>query len=198
MIKNLLVRSVIILISAFFVLSLGSCISANAAEFSADMLSNNVIKGKIYVKGENFRQEIKTPGGNQVMIFRNDKGLVWTLMPQNRMYLEMSGTAMGDINPRVVQKEIEKTAKKEHLGKENVNGYTCEKYKFIFRDKSKGSTIQWLSKKLKFPVKMEINSPDGQVVIEYKNIKETKLSDSLFKVPSGYRKMTMPAGMLGM
>jgi outer membrane lipoprotein-sorting protein len=52
---------------------------------------------------------------------------------------------------------------------------------------------QWFSKKLNFPIKMEMDGPSGHVTTEYKNIKENGLSSSLFEIPAGYQKMPMPA-----
>jgi len=43
---------------------------------------------------------------------------------------------------------------------------------------------------------MIIESPQGGMVRELKNIKETKLSNSLFTLPAGYQKMNIP-GMSG-
>ena len=51
--------------------------SSDAAEFSADMVqrtAQEVFKGKVFVKGNNFRQEINMKGEKQVTIFRQDKG----------------------------------------------------------------------------------------------------------------------------
>jgi hypothetical protein len=33
----------------------------------------------------------------------------------------------------------------------------------------------------------------GPMSMEYKNIQEKKLPDSLFKIPAGYQKMSMPS-----
>jgi hypothetical protein len=55
---------------------------------------------------------------------------------------------------------------------------------------------QWISTKLQYPVKMIIEGQKGRMVRELKNIKETKLSKSLFQLPAGYQKMNIP-GMSG-
>ncbi len=44
---------------------------------------------------------------------------------------------------------------------------------------------------------MIVEGQKGHMVREIKNIKETKLSNSLFTVPAGYQKMSIPAGMSG-
>jgi hypothetical protein len=44
---------------------------------------------------------------------------------------------------------------------------------------------------IKFPVKMA--AVDGSWTMEYKNINMGTQPDSLFELPSGYKKMTMPS-----
>ena len=175
-----------------------------AAEFSADMIQStpdHSVKGKVFVKGENFREEITSiGGGHPIIIFRKDKNLIWTLMPQNRMYMEMPATQKGRILTQTDQNDIKDIAEKKYLGTEKINGFICDKYRLVFKDKARGTTTQWISKKLKFPIKAVSDTTNGKVVVEYKNIRETKLSDSLFNIPAGYKKMTMPCmpGMKGM
>jgi hypothetical protein len=55
-----------------------------------------------------------------------------------------------------------------------------------------GTMTQWHSKKLNYPIKVVYHGPQGDMVTEYKNIKEGRVRDSLFKPPKGYKKMGMP------
>jgi len=68
-------------------------------------------------------------------------------------------------------KKLEEVATKENLGKEKVNGYACDKYRFTFNDKSMGTMTQWFSKKLNFPIKSVMMGSQGEISTEYKNIK---------------------------
>lgn len=169
-------------------------ISRSGADFSADMINTSpmgTINGKAYFKEGNFRQEMVMGGANQVTIFRKDKGLVWLLMPDQMMYMEMDGDGgqnMGPVDPD----ELEKMGKMEYLGKEKVNDYLCKKYRFTHNDPSFGTGTIWISEKLNFPVKMEMDGPSGHMVTEYRNISEKTVPDALFNIPSGYRKMAMP------
>jgi outer membrane lipoprotein-sorting protein len=171
---------------------------SHAAEFSADMVISTpegVHKGKFFFNGTNFRQEIDMAGEKQVMIFRQDKNLIWVLMPEAKMYMEVSSQTQVENVPQVDQHEMESLAEKKHLGKETVNGYDCEIYQYIYHDKSMGTNTQWFSKKLNFPIKMEMQSPSGRTTTEYKNISEKSLSNELFEIPAGYRTMGMPGMM---
>ena len=167
-----------------------------AAEFSADMIhkmGGETVKGKVYVKGNKIRQEVVKEGEEAVIIMRLDKGIIWNLMPEEKIYMEMPN--LGDVanDPEYIKK-IEEMAEKKYLGKEKVNGYVCKKYKYIYRDKSMGALTQWFSEKLNYPIKTEMGGQAGgmDMLIEYKNIKEKGLQDSLFEIPPGYTKMQIP------
>jgi hypothetical protein len=177
---------------------------APAAEFSADVVTTGAgggMKGKIYLKGGNMRQEVAgAPAGKAgVTIFRADKRVTWLLQPAQRTYREIRGS--GGMHDPGWEKEVEKLAVKKSLGTDMMNGQLCDKYLFIYRDKSTGTMTLWVSKRLKFPVKTVAKSARGSMTMECKNIREGRLPDSLFEVPAGYKKMEMPAmppGMRGM
>jgi hypothetical protein len=188
--KRALAGSIAIVAIAMFVL----CTPSFAAEFSAEVIhtgAGSTFKSKAYVKGENQRQEIAQQGRKTVMIIRMDKRTVWSLMPDEKMYMEMPMTANNGALPGT-GKDIETKAEKKDLGRETVNGFDCKKVQYIFRDKSKGTVTQWFSEKLGYPIKTESEGTGGHMIIEYQDIKEEKLPDSLFEVPAGYQKMSMP------
>ena len=82
----------------------------------------------------------------------------------------------------------------KEVGKETVSGIKCTKYEMV----TEGRKVHyWISKKIAFPVKVE----DANGSMTLKNIKVGDQPDSLFQVPSGYRKFAMPGmgkGMPGM
>jgi hypothetical protein len=80
-------------------------------------------------------------------------------------------------------------AEKIYLGDEMVNGYLCEKYEYDYHDPNAGSLYMWHAKKLDYPIKVDYSVSSFPMYIEYKNIKEGGVSDSLFEIPSGYTKM---------
>jgi len=165
-----------------------------AAEFSADLLlkqAGETITGKVYVKGDKTRQEYLQRGEQQVMIFRFDKGIMWVLIPAEKIYMEMSSQEGAVYDPRLDQ-NIGDMAVQKYLGKETANGYPCEKYQYIYNDKAMGTVTQWFSKKLAYPIKTEYNAPSGYMLTEYKNIKEGKVENSLFEIPGDYALMSLP------
>ncbi len=168
--------------------------SSIAAEFSADLLlkqAGETITGKVYVKDDKTRQEYVQSGEKQVMIFRFDKEIMWVLMPAEKIYMEMSSREGAAYDPQL-DRNIGDMAVKKNLGKETVNGYTCDKYQYIYHDKSMGTATQWFSKKLNYPIKSEYKSPSGYMLTEYKNIKEGQVANSLFEIPGDYAEMSIP------
>ena len=181
---------VLVVVVVIFVLA-GSSI---AAEFSADLLlkqGGETMTGKVYIKGDKTRQEFVQQGQKQIRIIRNDKGLMWILMPAEKIYMEMSSQESGAYDPTLDQ-NIEDKAEMKLLGKETVNGYVCDKYLYSYHDTSMGTTTLWISKKLNYPIKTEYQSSSGDMLVEYKNIKEGNVQNSLFDVPGDYMLLTVP------
>lgn len=167
---------------------------ASAAEFSAEMIqkmAGQTMTGKIYVKGTKMRIEMNTPGGPVVTIALPDAGKSLMLQTGSKMYMEMSIDAFSSI-PNMTETDFEKIADKNHLGSEKINGYDCDKYEIIYHDSSMGKLTQWFSKRLNYPIKMIFKGPQGEVITEYKQIKEGSIKDSLFQVPAGYQKIDIP------
>ena len=194
MLKKLISRLMLFIIS-FLIIGLGLAAPSHAAEFSADMIQKSSMgntQGKVFVKGQNYRQEMAMGGQKQIMILQKDKGTVWVLMPQLKMYMEMTAGGQQDMAPPTPE-EMEKMGDKKYLGEEKINGYKCKKYRYTPNDPTISTATMWISKKLNFPIKTEMEGSSGPMSMEYKNIQEKKIADSLFTLPAGYKKMSMPA-----
>jgi len=193
MVKKIFLRVGLVVVILFLTVPALS-VSSNAADFSADMINKSPmgnIEGKMFFKGGNFRQEMMMGGQKQITIFRKDKQVVWVLMPAQMMYMEMQAGSrqnMAQVDPD----QIDKLGGKKCLGKEKVNGYMCSKYRYTFHDKSSGTAIYWISDKLNFPVKMQTQGTSGSMSMEYRNIQEKTVPASLFDIPGGFQKMSMP------
>jgi len=175
-----------------FVLSMVmACASASfAVEFSADMTTRaegETMKGKFYISGTNTRVET----GESIVIYRQDKGVMWVLEPSEKVYFEMP-IDMSDA-PRTSGR-MEGEIERKLLGEETVNGYRTNKYRVTVKEGgSVESVYQWVAPDLDFPIKAE--AVDGSWSTEYSNIRKSAPA-SLFEVPPGYEKMSVP-GMRG-
>jgi outer membrane lipoprotein-sorting protein len=165
---------------------------ALSAEFSADLIQKTAgmtTKGKVYIKGNKMRMEMETPAGKSINLMDIGTGLMQMLQPEQKMYFEMQTPEAGVVK---TDDALDKIADKKHVGTEKVNGYKCDKYEIIYHDRSLGKMSQWFSKKLNYPIKIIYNGPQGEMVVEYKNIKQGKVDSSLFEIPPGYEKMKIP------
>ena len=162
---------------------------AYALEFSADQITKHngeVITSKIHMKDKKFRIELKEQPGYTIM--RQDKNVVWIVMPEEKSYMEMSFDPTQ--KPRVDEKFTGEISRKL-IGSENINGHTSNKYEVTYKEKNKVVKVyQWIAKDINFPIKTA--AVDGSWSSEFKNIKIGKQPDNLFEVPSGYQKMSMP------
>ena len=182
-------KKAFIFVNLFFFLLISGLV--NAYEFSADTVlttEGQKMTGKIFSKGEKSRMEMGSQGQRMIMISRMDKKVVWNIMPDQKMYMEMP------INPKksVPRTEIKGEIDRKQIGKETIDGHPSIKYLVTFKDGAETMQVhQWMATDIKFPVKSaDINN---KWIQEFKNIKMGAQPDSLFEIPAGYNKMQLPA-----
>lgn len=174
------------------------------AQYSADSYTQNAemtLKEKIYVAPGKQRKEQELGGATQVSIIRMDKGVMWMLMPDDKMYMEMSLQQAQSQNPGVDLSayQMEKT----EAGRETINGLDAVKYKIIMTgaDGTKLGGFQWVVSP-GIQVKLDALSKDAnsteRIKMELTNLKIGKQDLALFEIPAGYTKMTMPGLPPGM
>jgi hypothetical protein len=183
-------------VSVISVIVIAVCEPALAIELSADMTTSGkgqqTYTSKMYLKGAKYRMEI--PGQHEYTIMRQDKNVMWVVMPDQKTFMEMSFDPKQ--KPRIEEKQTGEVSRKL-IGSENIDGHPTQKYEVTVREGTKTEKIyQWLATDLHFPIKTA--ATDGSWSIEYRNIK-TSAPDSLFEIPAGYQKMSLPAipGMEG-
>jgi len=159
---------------------------AAAYDFSADVVSTQnktEMKGKIFVSGDRSRMEMK----DMAIIVRGDKKVSWVLMNDQKMYMEnpiTPGSVPVEKDPSQVEKVV--------VGKEKVDGKPATKYKVTLESgKQKTVVYQWFLDDSGFPVKSA--ALDGSWSNEFKNMKSGAQPASLFEIPAGFQKFSMPA-----
>lgn len=181
--------------AAVIVVSLVVAAACVAAEFSADTFDKSggiTSTGKLYVKGESVRREITRGTMHRVTIYQADKKVAYMLDPSKKTYAEISA-AMSPQETAQMKKYAKELGTRKLVGTETVNGQLCDKYLYTFKNKAMGTQYQWVSKKLKWPIKVE-SKPN--FLTECRNIKVGGVPDSVFEVPKGYKKVAM-AEMMG-
>ncbi len=190
-----MIRKTAVLVVTVLVLAGFAC-SATAAEFTADMVISSAqggeIPGKVFVKGQNMRQEIETPQGEQAMILDPAKNVIYVLMPGAPIYMEIENKEPGVVvlgENQTLESRFEGQANVTHEGVENIEGYTCDKYVVDFHDPEMGESTIWVAGEINFPIKIHSKNPKDTVTVTYSNIKEGPVEESLFSIPPGYQKM---------
>lgn len=171
---------------------------APASEFSAEIIVKGGRmsgQGKVWVKGHKMRQEFGEQFGKMITIMDLDKGINWVIMPQTKTYITSEVKTKGkSFRPEnfTEMQQGQMKAQIKLVGTEKVNGYKCDKYLITFENKKMGTMTQWFAKKLNYPIKM-VNKSEamGDMETELKNIKIGGVNDSLFKIPAGYKEMTL-------
>ena len=167
-----------------------------AAEFKADMTmetSGETITSKVFVSGSLMRQETEIPGGGtNISIIDGTRGLMFVLIPGEKMYMEFPNNQMilGDED---IEKKLSDDADLKKIGTETVEGYQCDKYEVIYKNSemwAMESSVVWVARKLNFPIKGISQGKNGQVVMTCKNISEEIIDQSLFEVPKDYSKFS--------
>jgi hypothetical protein len=191
----------IILTATFFSLTI------QAAEFKAPVprveysanqtmeTAETSMSGMIYVTPKKERREMNISGQSMTMIIRHDKKTGWTLMPSEQMYMEMSFDQAKQQSESLDGYKFETTA----MGTETINGISCEKSKVIMTkldDGSKMGGFWWVSKDgivMKMDMLAKEKEKKMRMKFELRNLKIAKQDPSLFEIPAGYSKMSMPS-----
>lgn len=182
------------LASMIVVFALFACSNAApVSQFTADMIQSeggDTITGKIYVKNSKYRMDLEEDGHQVFIIVDQTAGVTRVVNPEERMYMEV-----GSQDPRSLMNDLfqglkytASTGDSKHLGTETVNGYECDKY--LISMNNQDVLTQWVSQKLKFPIKIVMHVSKNTFV-ELQNIQEGPVDDVLFDIPSEYTKMTM-------
>lgn len=147
------------------------------------------------------RADSEIQGRQSTMIMRLDRNLVWMLVPQQGMYMEMS---LQDPQTRQGTFDVpdnEQISEFEYVGQEAVNGIDASKYQVVSRD-ADGSSVEgflWIADDSRILVKMDMGDGSGRALMELRDLQVGQQPESLFEPPSGYNKMALGGlgGMLG-
>lgn len=169
-------------------------------EYSADTMMETTevsMKGHVNYTPTRERREMVTGSGGDkmIMITRHDKKVAWTLMPSEKMYMEMSlSQASAQSKDDISKYKIEQTV----VGPETLNGINTTKSKIIMTSPKgeKMGGFMWVTKE-NIVVKMDAIAIDKKQKMRFKteltDLKVAKQDPTLFEVPAGYDKMGMPS-----
>lgn len=165
-------------------------------EFSAKMITKTgkqKVAMKIYMKPDKYRTDNDMAGSSTII--RKDLNKVWMIMKNQKSYMEMP-EIKGD-ETQLAEAKIKGEVSRKKIGSETIDGHPATKYEISAKaDGNESKVYQWWATDINFPIKTEAS--DGSWITEYRDINTGSQPDSLFEIPSGYKKITipgMPAGM---
>jgi outer membrane lipoprotein-sorting protein len=170
--------------------------AAMAQELSATIVSTAAGKTstmKVYMKPNKFRSDIESAGSSTIV--RKDLNKVWMVMIPQKTYMEMEGVKEEQI--KAAEEKVKGEVSRKAVGSETIDGHPSTKYEVTAKVADKEMKMyQWWTTDINFPVKTA--AIDGSWAMEYRDIKIGSQPDSLFEVPAGYKKMTVPGMPPGM
>jgi hypothetical protein len=149
-----------------------------------------------YAPGKH-RSEISAEGQRITAIVREDREVLWTLIPGQNMYMEVSFDARELGNGSLF--EGSEVLESRELGTEQLNGQRTMKHDVTLREPS-GETVTgtlWMTDDM-IPVKMDmLVGRNDRVIMELRDIQVGPQPDALFEIPAGYTKLSFPLGNIG-
>jgi len=171
--------------------SKGKMKSPLAQEFSATVVTKSggqSVSMKIYMKPDKYRTDHKAAGTSTII--RKDLNKIWTVTNAPKTYMEMEGISDNQTQQTVAEKIKGEVSRKE-IGDETVNGHPTKKYEITATTDDKAMQVnQWWATDINFPIKTA--AVDGSWSTEYRDINIGSQADSLFEIPSGFKKMAIP------
>ncbi len=162
-------------------------------DFSFEMVSTATnagqtvsTQGKYWMSGEKMRMEMEAEGMKAVTII-NDKGELWMYNPADKTAMKLPKTDTENEFPNDWTEADQNNMK--IVGHEKVDGYDCT---IVSLTEDADVTKMWLRKDIGMPVKMETKSPQGDLLIEYKNFNLEKQSSDLFELPADAQVLEIP------
>jgi hypothetical protein len=176
-------------------------------DHSADQVmtvAGQTMKARVYHSAKAERREMSQAGMKMISIVRRDKNVVWSLMPEQKMYMEVAAGADKGAPVDMSRANIQRTS----LGNETLDGIKTNKNKVVVTDKASGTTMEGLMWEtaegilVKMDATGKVDGKPVKLVLQQSNIKVGPQPAALFEIPAGYTKMDMgamgmPAGMGG-
>lgn len=147
---------------------------------------------KVWLKGNKMRMEMTAEGETTVYLINPDAGIAYLYMPAENMAMKIDFAEAPESPIQSIEYERIEKYRPTIVGTETVDGKACIITEYIVEGTK---TKIWIWKEKGFPIRMEHTTPEGIMLIEYKNIKLVDIPDSLFELPAGVQIWEMPMGI---
>jgi len=165
----------------------------NYAQFSATFFilsaDQAAVSGKLYVQDHIYRMDFYQGGEENIIIIDTKEAKSTVLIPAMNMYMEntLASDEISNQDPFRFHDYYMSQGMSKNSGYELVEDYNCIVYKIT--DEDGNELTEWFSEDLNFPIKIEGDLNGGDFLMELKEINESKLESSIFKVPDDFQPM---------
>lgn len=143
-------------------------------------------QGTFWMSGKKIRMEMEAEGMKAVTII-NEKGEMWMYNPADKTAMRLPEADIEEDLPNQWTEADRSNMK--IVGHEKVDSYDCT---VVTLTEDSDVSKMWLRKDIGMPVKMETKSPEGDLLIKYKNIKTEKQPADLFDLPADAQVLEIP------
>ncbi len=140
---------------------------------------------KYFAKADKVRIETSVLGQQVFVIFNGSKVYSYTPAQKTAFELPFSGLTQNTPVP-----DFKNNPQFEYKGEESFEGTLCD----VYQNSSSGAESKiWVDKTIDFPVRLQMNTPQGRIITRIQNIKKDEpLEDSLFELPQDAVVMQIP------
>ncbi|MDH3283091.1 MAG: DUF4412 domain-containing protein [Gammaproteobacteria bacterium] len=189
------------------IIGIGGTLAASAGEYSGPGFSGVAWYGKggtadqkmgpINVDRPGYRMEVHEQGQNVTVLVLWDQDKSYSLMMDQKMYLEVPSEQTGDTASDFDGEPCDGYMNSKKIGSETVNGRSTEKWRCTGELQPEPGTsgtdsTNWFDREIGFPVR---DVKDNGEVFEIRDIAVGRQDASLFKIPAGFKKLDMNAMM---
>lgn len=143
------------------------------------------------------RMEQHHQGEHSVIIMNGNRGVMWIVMPSQRMYMEspIDGQPFDGANVEIPDPD---TWAMDRVGRESVNGVPATKY-FVSSDNGQTGRMQghmWVSDD-GIPLRTDLMAGTDRIQMELRDLVVGPQPASLFEPPAGFQRLDLGMGMGG-
>ncbi|MFH1483877.1 MAG: DUF4412 domain-containing protein [Chloroflexota bacterium] len=139
---------------------------------------------KVWLEKNKMRTEFTAEGQTVVQLVDMDVRTMYMYIPAENMAMKMDFSQA----PEAPTQNIEEY-KPVVIGTETLDGKVC----LVVEYTDEGTkTKSWMWKEKGFPIRVEMATPEGTTVMEFKNIEFADIPDSMFELPAGVQIVQMP------
>lgn len=164
--------------------------SAGITSVKYDMLVTSpgveTITTKVWIKNNKMRMEMTAEGQLIITLLDMDAQTMYLYYPDQNMAMKVTyeptesameeAQSITDYNPTII-------------GTETMDGKVC----LVVEYNIEGQAVKmWIWKDKGFPIRVEMATTEGTIVVEYKNIEFVDIPDSTFQLPEGVEIIEIP------